>query len=451
MDEMRLMGIGMIGSGFSHRAFKRGLGMDPHVIASDAGTSDLGPLTLGTGTVNKRGIRHDLNTLVPGARSIGVPFIIGSVGTAGGEAQVRGVADIVKDVAREHGLHFRMALLNAELEKDYLKKQLVDGKIEPFGPVPALTAEKIDHSDHIVGMMGVEPFTDALEQGADVIIGGRCVDPTIFAGPMLRAGFPEGLSWHAAKTMDKGPLMTKPVQEGSCALIRLRKDHFVAEPTKESCVCTVRTVAGITLYESPDPYYTKFPSGTLDTSGCRFEQIDERSVKVWGAEWAPSDRYTVKLEGAALVGYRSIAMMGIRDPVLIKHLDSFLDDVRKTAERNMAQMGVQRERYTVRFRVFGRDAIMGENEPLRDQPAHEVGILVEAVAEDQSTATLAVARHTGVAGHVEFPGRLTTAGNTAAPFPGGPAPAGPVYEWSVWHLMETSGWRETHSVEIVDV
>ena len=284
MDEMRLMGIGMIGSGFSHRAFKRGLGMDPHVIASDAGTSDLGPLTLGTGTVNKRGIRHDLNTLVPGARSIGVPFIIGSVGTAGGEAQVRGVADIVKDVAREHGLHFRMALLNAELEKDYLKKQLVDGKIEPFGPVPALTAEKIDHSDHIVGMMGVEPFTDALEQGADVIIGGRCVDPTIFAGPMLRAGFPEGLSWHAAKTMDKGPLMTKPVQEGSCALIRLRKDHFVAEPTKESCVCTVRTVAGITLYESPDPYYTKFPSGTLDTSGCRFEQIDERSVKVWGAE-----------------------------------------------------------------------------------------------------------------------------------------------------------------------
>ena len=40
MDEMRLMGIGMIGSGFSHRAFKRGLGMDPHVIASDAGTSE---------------------------------------------------------------------------------------------------------------------------------------------------------------------------------------------------------------------------------------------------------------------------------------------------------------------------------------------------------------------------------------------------------------------------
>lgn len=451
MDELRMMAIGMIGSGFSHRAFQRGLEMRPHFIASDAGTSDLGPLALGTGAVSKRGIKHDLATLIPSARSIGVPFIIGSAGTAGGDAQVNGVGEIVKEIAKEKGLHFRMALLRCEVTKEYLKRKLKDGKIESFGPVPPLTGDKIERCAHIVGMMGVEPFVEALEQGADVIIGGRCADPCIFAGPPLRAGFPPGLAWHAARTIDKGPLMTKPVQEGSCAFIQLRNDHFVAMPTKENCVCTPRTVAGITLYENADPYRTVLPSGTLDTSECHFEAVDPRSVKVWGAKWHPSTRYTIKLEGAAPVGYRSMTMVGIRDPILIAHLDAFLEDVRKTAERNMLQMGVSRERYTVRFRVYGRDAIMGENEPLREQLPHEVGILVEGIAEDQGTATLAVARHAGVAQHVEFPGRLTTAGNTAAPFPGGPIAAGPVCEWSVWHLVETAGWRETASVEIVEV
>lgn len=450
MDEMRMMSIGMIGSGFSRRAFQRGLEMEPHLIASDAGTSDGGPLALGTGTFSKRTTKNDLNTLIQGARSIDVPFIIGSVGTAGGEAQVRGVGEIVKEIAKEHGLHFKMALLHAEQSKEYVTEKLEQGKIEPFGPVPPLTKSKIDASSHIVGMMGVEPFIEALDQGADVIIAGRCVDPTIFAGPALRAGFQEGLAWHAARTMDKGPLMTKPVEQGSCGFIYLRKDHFVAVPTKESCYCTPRTVAGITLYESANPYYTAFPSGTLDTSDCTFTAIDDRSVKVTGATWIPAQRYTIKLEGAAPVGHRYVSMLGIRDPILIKNLDYFVEAVRKTAERNLLQMNVDPEQYTVRFRIFGRDAVMGENEPLRADPAHEVGIMVEGVATDPRIAALATGRHAGVAPHIEYPGRKAI-GNIAAPFPGGPADAGPVYEWSVWHLMETSGWRETHSVEMVEV
>ncbi len=451
MEEMRMMSIGLVGAGFSQRAFKSGLEMKPHVIASDSGTSDGGPLALGTGTFSKRTVKHDLDTLIQGARSIKVPFITGSAGTAGGDAQVAGVGEVVKEIARERGLHFKLALIRCEVEKGFLKKKLAEGKISSYGPVPPLTSERIDKSSHVVGMMGAEPFIEALDQGADVIIAGRAMDPCIFVGPPLRAGFEPGVSWHAARTMDKGPLMTKPVQEGSCGFIYLRKDHFVATPTKENCFCTPRTVAGIIVYEGANPYYTVAPGGTLDTSQCEYKAIDNRTVRAWGAKWTPSKQYTIKLEGAAPVGYRAIQVMGLRDPNLIAHLDTFLEDVRKTAERNLAQMRIPREKYTVRFRVYGRDAIMGPVEPLRDQLPHEVGVMVEAVGEDQATATMACARHAGVANHVEFPGRQTTAGNTAAPFPGGPIAAGPVYEWSVWHIAQTSGWRETASVEIVNV
>ena len=320
-----------------------------------------------------------------------------------------------------------------------------------MGPVPALTDDAVDRSAHIVAMMGVEPFMEALESGADVIVGGRCTDPAIFAGPPLRAGFHQGLAWHAARTMDKGPLMTTPVQEGSCAFITLRADHFVAEPTKAGVVSTPRTVASVSLYENADPYETVLPSGTLDITNARFDAIDERSVRVSGAEFRPTDRYTVKLEGAAPVGYRSIQIIAARDPALIEHIDEFYAQIRAAAERNLEIAGIERGSYTVRFRTYGRDGVMGPNEPLRHRPAHEVGILIEGVAADQSTATAAVARHAAVAGHVEFPGKLTTAGNVAQPFPGGAIPAGEVYEWSVWHILEPQTWRDTATVEIIDL
>ena len=339
MDEMRMMSIGLVGAGFSYRGFKAGLDRRPHFIASDAGTSDLGPLQLGTGSFNYRGTKQDLGTLIEGARSIGAPFIMGSAGTAGGDIQVDAVADIVRDIARDKGLSFRLAVLRCEVDKSYVKAKLAEGKVAPMGPVPALTDEAVDRSAHVVAMMGVEPFTEALESGADVIVGGRCTDPAIFAAPPLRAGFHEGLAWHAARTMDKGPLMTTPVQEGSCAFITLRADHFVAEPTKAGVVSTPRTVAAVSLYENADPYETVLPSGTLDITNARFEAIDERSVRVSGAEFRPTDRYTVKLEGAAPVGYRSIQIIAARDPALIEHIDEFYEQVRAAAERNLEDRG----------------------------------------------------------------------------------------------------------------
>ena len=46
----------------------------------------------------------------------------------------------------------------------------------------------------------------------------------------------------------------------------------------------------------------------------------------------PTNKYSVKLEGAAIVGYRTIFIGGIRDPILIGQLDSYLATIRKRAE-----------------------------------------------------------------------------------------------------------------------
>ena len=45
----------------------------------------------------------------------------------------------------------------------------------------------------------------------------------------------------------------------------------------------------------------------------------------------------MKLEGAAIVGYRTIFIGGMRDPILIGQLDSFLDNVRKRDQGHLSR------------------------------------------------------------------------------------------------------------------
>lgn len=449
-EELRILGIGLVGAGFSRRAFERGLELSPHVIASDGGTSDGGPYFLGSGAMDAVAIGADLEVLIEGALRIGVPLIVGSIGTAGGDKQVEQAGKIVEEIAARRGWRFKLALIHSGQDKAHLRQRLKDGHIQPFRSDLSLREEDIESSEAIVGMMGVEPFMAALDEGADVILAGRTTDPAIFAGPALRAGIDPAIAWHAARTIDKGPLMTASVQLGPCAFVRIRNDHFVASATLDEAICTPRSVSSIGIYESDDPFSAVFPSGTLDMSECRFEAADERSVRVSGARYSPASGYSVKLEGARMVGFRSIMIMGIRDPFLIRDLPDFLDTVRAVAARNLAKRGIAAEDYQLRFRIYGIDGVMGQLEPRRREP-HEVGVIVEAVAADQATANAVARRHFSVALHAGFKGRLTTAGNIANPFSGPTIAVGPVYEWSVWHLMQVDDWRDVAWIEYLEI
>jgi hypothetical protein len=427
----------VVGLGFSYSAFKAGLAERPDMIGCDAGSSDFGPYYLGSGRDPKatRSVRRDLEIMMSGARDLGVPLVLGSSGGAGADEHLKGYAALVRDVAAHLGWRCRVATISAQLSAATVHDKLRAGQITPLGPVPALTDADVDASVRIVGMMGVEPIMASLDGGADVVLAGRAADPAIFAAVALRAGVAPGLAWHAGKSADKGALATDRPDAGSPLLVSIETDGFRVEACKPTVRCTPATVAALTMHENPDPFRVIQPGGTIDTTHAEYLALDERSVWVSGSHFTRDDPFTVKLEGAALEGYRSLLIAGIRDPRVIERFDEFLARYRDSVARVVRSIGVEEDQYTLGFRCYGRDGVLGDRESALVTAPHEIGLIVDVVGETEEISRAIATRLGPLGSRLDITGRQGGGGNFAYPFSPSVIPVGPVYRWSVWHTM----------------
>lgn len=453
MNDIRLLANGLVGNGFSYRGFQAGLDRRPHMIGCDAGTSDYGPGPLGSGRDIKppASVERDLEIMFEGARRLGIPLIIGSCGVAGAAPHLEGYRRIVERLVADSGRPCRLALIHSDQDPALLKTASAAGRVHPLGPVPPLTDAAIDASTHIVAMAGAAPFIRALDAGADVILAGRCTDPAIYAGLAMRMGASPAIAWHAARSIDKGMLATENVEEGSPVMATLDDTGFTIEPTKDGARCTVKSIAALTMYENPDPWSILQPSGRISAEHCRFEQLDERSVRVSGSEFFAAGRPSVKLEGARPVGHRAAMLVGIRDPRLIAELDDYLDRFGTMIRRTARSLGIAEDSYRFRFLAYGRDAVMGLREPLRDSPPHEIGLLVDILARDEADAMALLARASSTGAKLAPVRGIPAGGNFAAPFSPNQIPIGPAFEWSVWHLLDCADESDPFRIEIMDL
>jgi len=440
---------GSMGSGYNLKAFERGLAADPHFIGQDAGTTDTGPYYHGTGLpfLPLATYRHDLSFMLRAARARRIPLLIGSALTSGCNASLAQAVELVHELAREDGMKFRMAVISAEVDKTDLKRRMAEAPLQSLGPDGALTPGTIDQCGPIVAQMGTEPFIRALDAGADVIMAGRACDDAIFAALPILRGFDKGLSLHCGKILECAGLSAIPYDLAEPLLGRVRHDHFEVEPCHTDHRCTTVSVAGHSLYERGDPCLQPGPGGINDLSDATFTQFDDRRVKVTGSRFVPDAVYRIKLEGAQRVGFRSIVMVGIRDPIMISQLDAILAEARTRSEdRFSASTGIH-----LNYRVYGRDAVMGALEPDRHLTSHEVGLMIDVVAPQQELATAVAMFVRGTLQHASYPGIVTTAGNMAYPFSPFGVPVGPAYRFAVYHLMPLTDPCEIFPMSIEEV
>jgi hypothetical protein len=93
---------------------------------------------------------------------------------------------------------------------------------------------------------------------------------------------------------------------------------------------------------------------------------------------------------------------------------------------------------------------LGELEP-QPHPAHELGVVFEVVAATQELANAICSSVRSTFLHYGYEGRKSTAGNLAFPFAPSDVPFGPVYEFSVYHLMEVANGLEMFRNEYEEV
>ena len=436
MNEIKILTpIGLLGYGFPAADFERGLEQGATAIAVDGGSTDPGPYLLGSNKmiVSPSALKRDLSLMLASAVPRKVPILIGSAGGAGTRQQVDDTVELVRAIAAEKAFSLKVAVIYADIDKQIVRDSFEAGCIVPCSSAPALTAADIEDSIHIVAQMGEEPFLRVLRDHPDVdmILAGRAYDPAPFAALCTLHGVDPGVAWHMGKVMECGGACAEP--KGSVILATIREDSFDLEPMSPRERCTTLSVASHTLYEKTRPDLLPGPGGLLDLTRSVYGQIDERKVRVSGSVFRPSAKYQVKLEAAALAGYRTIFIGGVRDPIFIAGVDRNMERVRGRLKQLYPEMASGAA--FLHFHLYGKNAVMGELEPCKTIP-HEIGILGEVTAPTQELAN-AIASDARISVlHMPYEGQLATAGNFAIPLNPPESPIGPVFRFSLYHLME---------------
>lgn len=444
---MRLVGAsGQLGYGIPTPAFEAALARAPDLIGADMGSIDIGPTYLGKGEMATApaATRRDLRKLLHGARRLDIPLVIGSAGSAGAAPHLNATLDIMRDIARVDGLHFRLGVIRADIPREVLLHAIREGRLTGLDGMPALTEEEVTEAAQIVGQMGMGAFRRALAEDIDVLVAGRACDTAIFAALPVMAGFPTGLTVHMAKIIECASLCCVPGGRDSI-LATLDQDGFELESMNPERRATPTSVAAHGLYEQADPYSVHEPEGRLDLSGARYQALDDRRTRISGAAWHPSAAPCIKLEGARCIGERAVLLAGAADPRFIARHREILPAAAEVVRDLVCEDAPQD--YTLRFRVYGVDGVR-MSPPAGEPPPGEVFILGEVIAPTAARAAEVARTLKQYLLHYGYPGRLSTAGNLAFPFTPPEVSLGPAYRFNVFHLLHLPDPDSLFPVEV---
>lgn len=435
MKELKILAsTAILGYGFPMSSFEEGMKKHPDLIAADAGSTDPGPYYLGAGVsfTDSNAVKRDLEIMIGAGLEENIPVVVGTCGGSGAKPHLDLTADLVRQIAKEKNIGFKLAIIYSDIEEDKIKTAIEDGRVSALHPAPELTIEEAGEASMIVGQMGTEPFIEALDNGAQVILAGRAYDPAVFAALPEKKGYDKGLAIHLGKILECASIAATPGSGSDCMMGYLGEDYFRVEPLNPIRKCTTLSVAAHTLYEKTNPYILPGPGGILDLTNTKFEQVGEGAVKVTGSKFVPSNDYTVKLEGAKKIGQRTISIAGIRDFVMINQIDEIIEAVKERVSDNFSKSNFK---YHLDFKIYGKNGVMGNLEPQKKITSQELCVIIEAVAYEQDIANTVCSFARSTMLHYGYEGRISTAGNLAFPYSPSDFKAGEVYTFNVYHLL----------------
>ena len=179
---------------------------------------------------------------------------------------------------------------------------------------------------------------------------------------------------------------------------------------------------------------------------CSYEQFDDKTCRITGPEFTPvQDKVKVKLEGSGKVGEKYIGLAGIRDPYTIKNIDQVVEWSRQQVREKYGDSG-----YGLYFRIYGKNGVMGDLEPVKEIKSHELGVVVEGVAPTKEMAEEITLTGTRQLFYARLPEVKGTAG-TAAFVMDEVLPAGGAHVWTMNHVVQVDDPMELFPVKMIEI
>jgi hypothetical protein len=418
-------------------SFHLGVAEKPDFIAADSGSDDIGPGPLGsdTSTSPRQWQEHDLEEMLLASRKLGVPMIIGSAGDTGTNSRVDLFVYMIKSLAEKHALpRFKLGYFYSEVEPDYLRAAMRSGSpILGLDERPALTEQQLDATDRIVAMAGVHPFLSLLDQGVDVIIGGRSSDSAIFAAAALHRGHGEPESYYLGKVLECASFCAEPYGGKETVMGEINgSGEVLVTAMHPDQRCTVASVAGHAMYERSSPYFEYVAGGQLDMTHCEYKQVSDKTTRVTGAKFFPAEEIRVKLEGAGKLGERFIGIVGIRDPYTVQRVDQVIEWAKTQVRERFGVDG-----YELYYNIYGKNGVMGDLEPVKETRSHELCVVVQAVAPTVDMAEEICMTGTRQMFYARLPDVKGTAGSVSFILDE-VLQASPAFEWTLNHTVAVS-------------
>ena len=244
------------------------------------------------------------------------------------------------------------------------------------------------------GYLGATPIQEALANGADIVITGRCVDTALVLGPLmhefnwgandynlLAAGSLAGhiiecgaqctggnfTDWHL---IDEFENMGFPIVE-----VQKNGNFVVSKPERTGGLVNFGTVAEQFLYEIGDPNAYILPDVVCDFSKVEIKEIGHNQVSVSGSKGlAPSETY--KVSTTYKDGFRVAATLVIGGKDALKKSEIVSEAILSKTNKILDQKGIDGIKETS-ISILGTDSIYAPKE--RTVESREVVLRVVAI------------------------------------------------------------------------
>lgn len=322
--------------------------------------------------------------------------IVGSFGAA----DTPGAGAKVAEIAAELGYDdLKVATITGDDIVDAVEES--DRDLEHVDTGEPLQLEESPLMAH--AYIGSDPIVEALERGADVIVGGRLTDLSLFLAPMIHEF---GWDTDDLETIANGATVAHLLECGAAATgASIHQPGFVevpglgdiglplaeVEPNGEAVMSKPSDSGGVANelsfavklgYEVHDPTAYETPELVLDVSGVELERVGRNRVRVSGATGEPAPS-TLK----ALVGYHNGFVCDVQGSWAGPDSYEKATVVRDTVLKPKLDAWEHADRvFETRFDVIGVDAIHGPAAGEPDCDPNEVRLRFAAKVETERVA-----------------------------------------------------------------